>query len=172
MGPTSGIGRVRTRFRQRERSHVGYIKVEISIQIVVQPKSSAGMAAITYAGFPGNVFKGSIAAISKETISSLISRYIEIDVAVIIVITKGATHRDILGHVHTSLPGDILEFEVSFIDVKSVRAEEIEQINIHEAVSVDVCHQHSRTVIILVHSIIHSLFAWEKVMLKPYSRTR
>lgn len=63
----------------------------------------------------------------------------------------------------------VLEVEVSAVDVERVRTDQIEEADVHESISIDVRHQDSRPIIILVHVVVFSLLAAKKMVFETYS---
>src|ERR1017187_4659323 len=108
------------------------------------------MAGVAESSLLGDVRKLAVSKVVEEVVSMPYRRYKQIWLSIIIDIGKRCRCTDLSAQAHPSLFGDVFKLAAAYISPKFIAAKLIDEINIVEAVAVDIRYSDTVAVIIMI----------------------
>jgi hypothetical protein len=104
-------------------------------------------------GQPGlgrDVGEGAIAVVAEEHVAAARARHVQVRLAVVVVVHPGRGHADAVAQRHAGLGGDLLEGAVPLVAVQGIRVQLVAEVNIVQAVAVEVADRNAAAVVVEV----------------------
>src|SRR5712692_4976838 len=112
------------------------------------------MADVVEAGLLGDVLEMALAVILEEDVSAPHGRDVEVRVAVVVDVREGGRDADAILQCDAGLLGDVRELAVAEVPPELVAAELVDEVNVEQAVAVDIGHRDAVSVVVVVRLVV------------------
>jgi hypothetical protein len=113
----------------------------------------------------GDVLEGSVAHVAEQDVAPACGSHEQIEATVVVIVDEGGSHANAREHAHAGLFRDIFEGAVALVAVEGTGPELVDEIDIVQAVAIEIADRDAAAVVVEVDLESLSLFVAEELHL-------